>query len=297
MKQILTITLLLLTTLSNGQLKLEQKDLANLIAISELYSNNPNASGEKFSKSVDSLRTPLLNQIADALIAAGKRGEAILENRFISRPGDDELILWYIIREIHYNRISKTQKPRPDIDVANEILSKKIDSRWLLDNYYYHIHGCIATLFNDADLSAYNFNIDSLGFKNETEKAIFFLAMIDALVGGRFKVLRAMKNNNRILEFSDKLPRFNGQEYFYYKDFNYDDFDWIGYDKTESYNKVHIDDFYNTLIAQFSATAELRDKKAAQEIYFNSILHEPKYFKYTQAGKELQSIYDKSKQN
>ncbi|MEO8711657.1 MAG: hypothetical protein ABI405_06005 [Parafilimonas sp.] len=295
MNKILTFTFLLLAIFSNGQVKLQQKDLDNLIAISEVYSQNPNASGEIFFKSIDSLRTPALDQIADVLIAVGKADKTILDNRFISRPNDDELTLWYVIREIHYNRINKNQAPRQEIEVANEVLSKKIDRYWLLDNYYYRIHSGIAKLFNDADLSTYNFNIDSLGFKNETEKAIFFLNMIDALVGGRFKVLQMMKNNNKILSFCERLPKFNGKEYYYYKSFDYDDFDWIGYDKIESYNDWHIGDLYNTLLAQFNATAELKDKQAAQEIYFNSILHEPKYFKYSQAMNDLQELYEKSK--
>jgi len=204
-------------------------------------------------------------------------------------------MLWYIIRELHYNRVNEKLTPRPDTIVAKEILSKKIDSRWLLDNYYYRIHGGIASLFNNANLSKYNFNIDSLGFRDETEKAIFFLNMVDALIGGRFKVLQMMKNNKKILDFCDNLPKFNGKPYFYYKNFDYDDFDWIGYDKTESYNERHIGGLYTTLIAQFGATAELRDKKDAREIYFNSILHEPKYFKFTQSKDDLQSLYDNSK--
>lgn len=294
-KHFLTFIILLTATLTKAQLKLEQTDLNNLIAISELYSHNTNASGDKFAKSIDSLRTTKLNHIVDALIAVGKGDKTILETRFLARPNDEELVLWYVIREIHYNRKNEKITPRQDAVVANEILSKKIDSRWLLDNYYYRIHGGIASLFNDADLSKYNFNIDSLGFKDETEKGIFFLNMMDALVGGRFKVLKMMKNNKKILDFCDKLPKFNGKEYYYFKNFDYDDFDWIGYDKTESYNEWHIGDLYSKLIAQFSATAELRDKKDAQEIYFNSILHEPKYFKFTQSKEDLQSLYDKSK--
>lgn len=295
MKLILTSILFLIATCCKAQLQLDTKDLTNLIAMAELYSHNPNGTGNDFAKSIDSLRTPTLNHIADGLIAVGKGNKTILETRFLSRPSDDELVLWYVIREIHYNRTIDTKEPRPDIDVANEILSKKIDSRWLLDNYYYRIHGGIASLFNDANLSKYNFNIDSLGFKNETEKAIFFLNMMDALVGGRFKVLQMMKNNKKIVDFSDKLPTFNGKEYYYYQDFNYDDFDWIGYDKIESYNERNIGNLYSILIAQFSATADLRDKKDAQEIYFNSILHNPKYFKFSQSKDDLQTLFDKSK--
>ncbi len=295
MRKILACILLLTATITNAQIKLEQKDLDNLIAISELYSRNTNARGDKFVKSIDSLRTPKLNQIADALIAVGKGDKTILESRFMSRPGDDELMLWYVIREIHYNRVNEKITPRPTLEVANEVLSSKIDSRWLLDNYYYRIHGGIATLFNEADLSSYDFNIDNLGFNNETEKAIYFLNMMSALVGGRFKVLQMMKNNKKLLEFAAKLPKFNGKPYFYYKNFDFGDFDWIGYDKTESYSRVHIGGLYNTLILQFIATSELKSKKDAQELYFNSILFEPKYFKYAQIKDDLQFLYNKSK--
>lgn len=295
MRFIFTLLILLTTTISVAQVNLNQKDFKNLIAISALYSQNPNATGRDFEKSIEALRTPILSHIIDVLIASGKGNKTILEPRFLSRPNDDELVLWYVIREIHYNRTNDKQTPKPDSVVANEVLSKKIDSRWLLDNYYYRIHGGIATLFNEADLSKYNFDIDNLGFKDATEKAIFFLNIVDALAGGRFKVLQFMKNDKKILEFCDKLPTFNGKPYFYFKNFEYKDFDWIGYNKTESYNERHIGNLYNTIIAQFSAMAELGDKKAAREIYFNSILYEPKYFKLSDAEDKLQSLYDQAK--
>jgi hypothetical protein len=82
---------------------------------------------------------------------------------------------------------------------------------------------------------------------------------------------------------------------FHYKNFNYEDFDWIGYDKTESYNEIHIGGLYNTLLYHFIATAEFRNKKSAQEIYLSSILYEPKYFKYAQSKDDLQSLFDNSK--
>lgn len=297
MRILLTSFLALAIGLSEAQVNLKQTDLNNLVALGKAYSQNTNARGSEFAKTIDSLRTPILDPIVDALISVGKGDSTILESRFLSRPNDDELMLWYVLREIHYNRVNKTQKIKPDIDVANEVLSRQIDTRWLLDNYYYRIHGGIATLFNDADLSTLNINIDSLGFKNEAEKAIFFLNIMDALVGGRFKVLQSMKNNKKILEFSDKLPMFNGKRYYYYKKFSYEDFDWIGYDKTESYNERHIGGLYSTLIPQFIATSDLRGKEKAREIYYNSILSEPKYFKFTPSKDDLQSVYDKSEKH
>ena len=295
MKILITTLFTFLSFLNYSQVKLDTKDLKNLIAISEIYSKNTNARGEQFAKSIDSLRTPKLNHICDALIEVGKGEETILTNKYLSRPSNEELVLWYVIREIHYNLVSKTKKSRPNLDIASEVLSQKIDERWLLDNYYYRIHGGIATLFNSADLRSKNINIEELGFKNQTEKSIFYFSIMDGLIGGRFKVLLMLKKYDKILEFSDKLPTFNNQKYFYYTKLDFEDFNWIGYEETKSYSEVNFGNLYNVIIAQFSATSQLRDKKEAQEIYFNSILHEEKYFKYSGAKEDLKMLFEKSK--
>ncbi|TPG45125.1 hypothetical protein [Flavobacterium pectinovorum] len=290
----LSLLLFILLSFSNfAQVKLNAKDLKNLIAISEIYSKNTNATGSEFAKSIDSLRTSVLNPIADALIEVGKGEETILSHKFLARPSNEQLYLWYVIREIHYNRVSETRTKKPNVEIANEVLSQKIDERWLLDNYYYRIHGGIASLFNKADLSKINIDIEKLGFKNQTEKSIFYLNMMDALIGGRFKVLQMLKKNDKIIEFSEKLPMFNGKKYFYYTNLDFEDFNWVGYEENRSYSEVNIGNLYNILIAQYIATVQLKDKAEAQEIYMNSILHEPKYFKYSAAKGELQMLFDK----
>ncbi len=281
MKLVITYLFLLSTFISDAQLTLETKDITNLIAISELYSKNPNANGNNFIIALDSLRTPVLNNVADALIQVGKGDTTIFTSRFLSRPNTNDLILWYVLREIHYNMNSKNNTPRPNLEVANEILAKNIDERWLLDNYYYRITGGIGSLFNTADLSNINIDIEALGLKNETEKAIFYFNMMDALIGGRFRVLQMMNNKPKIIDFSNKLPLFNGKKYYYYKNFDFKDFDWKGSEKTESYCERHIGDLYNIIIAQFNATSDLKSKQDAQDIYFNSILSESQYFKFS----------------
>lgn len=295
MKKPLTAILILVSFLNFAQVKLDSKDFNNLIRISELYSQNTNARGPEFAKSVDSLRTPKLNNIADALIEVGKGEKTILTNKYLERPGNEELYLWYVIREIHYNLVSETKTKKPNTEVAKEVLSQKIDERWLLDNYYYRIRGGIATLFNVADLSKTDINIEVLGFKNQTEKSIFYLSIMDALVGGRFKVLQMLKKNDKILSFSEKLPMFNGKKYYYYTNLDFEDFEWTGYEESKSYSEVNIGNLYSILIAQFTATAQLKGKADAQEIYFNSILHQPKYFKYSPIKNELEVLFENSK--
>ena len=99
MKILITTLFTFLSFVNYSQVKLDTKDLKNLIAISEIYSKNTNARGEQFAKSIDSLRTPKLNHICDALIEVGKGEETILTNKYLSRPSNEELVLWYVIRK------------------------------------------------------------------------------------------------------------------------------------------------------------------------------------------------------
>ena len=278
-----------------AQIKLSDKDFKNLVALSELYTHNNMCTGERFAKTADSLRTPLLNNMVNSLIATGRQDTSVLAKRFLYRPDNNELKLWYVLREIHYNHSDTAKKQLPDTTVAKKILSENIDERWLLDNYYYRAYSGVAMLFNTADLSNYNFNLDSLGLKNRTEKDIFYFNMMDALAVGRFRVLGYLKKQDKIISLSQKLPKFNGKPYFYFTDLDFPDFEWIGYDKKESYKQKNIGNIINTLLLQFMASANEGNKYNARDVYFNSILHIPEYFKYSTQKDDLQKLYDQSK--
>lgn len=292
MKQFFTILLSTITLLSFGQTK--TTDFDNLVKLGEIYSNNVNTTGDDFKKSVEKLRTPNLNHIIDALIAVGKGDKKLLTKEFLSKPSKQELKYWYVLREIHYNNQSEDSEPRPNKQIAKETLEKDIDERWLLDNYYYRIHGGIAKMFNDNDLSKYNFNLDDYGLENKTEKAILFLSITNSLTQ-RFRVLQMVKNYDKLLEFANKLPTFNGKSYYEYTSFDFEDFEWIGYDKIESYKERHLGNLYLALNAHFSALAEKDKSEELRNLYFNSILFIPDYFKYSgELENDLQELYNQS---
>ena len=292
MKQFFTILLSTITLLSFGQTK--TTDFDNHVKLGEIYSNNVNTTGDDFKKSVEKLRTPNLNHIIDALIAVGKGDKKLLTKEFLSKPSKQELKYWYVLREIHYNNQSEDSEPRPNKQIAKETLEKDIDERWLLDNYYYRIHGGIAKMFNDNDLSKYNFNLDDYGLENKTEKAILLLSISNSLTQ-RFRVLQMVKNYDKLLEFANKLPTFNGKSYYEYTSFDFEDFEWIGYDKIESYKERNLGNLYLALNAHFSALAEKDKSEELRNLYFNSILFIPDYFKYSgELENDLQELYNQS---
>jgi hypothetical protein len=292
MKHFLTtiLTFLFVTTFGQRQ----NSDFENLVKLGEIYSQNINATGNEFKNAVNELRTPNLNHIIDALIAVGEADKKILTKEFLAKPTEIELKYWYVLREIHYNHQSKNKAPKSNDVVAKEVLEKNIDMRWLLDNYYYRIHDGIAKLFNTEDLSNYNFNLNDYGLENETEKAILFFAITNSLTQ-RFKVLQMLKNYDKLLEFADKLPTFNGKPYYEYHLFDFQDFDWTGYDKIESYKERRLEALYATLNGHFVALSEKGKTTELQNLYFKSILFIPDYFKYSGTMEaDLKEIYKKS---
>lgn len=287
------LLLILLLTSFFGVAQASQDDIDNLVRLGEIYSSNSNASGEDFKKSVNGLRTPKLNRMIDTLIALGQADKKLLTAEVLDRPGNEELKFWYVLREIHYN--IKSKKPRPNDEVAKEVLEQEIDERWLLDNYYYRIHGGIASLFNTQDLRGQDFDLNGYKLKNETEKAILYFSLTSALTQ-RFRVLQMVKNSDKLLEFASKLPSFNGKPYYEFTSFDFDDFDWIGFEKTESYKERHIGSLYATLVAHYFAEAGKGESKKAGELHSKSILSVPVYFKYSGGmEKNLKELYEQSK--
>jgi hypothetical protein len=86
-----------------------------------------------------------------------------------------------------------------------------------------------------------------------------------------------------------------GKEYFYYTDFHYDDFEWIGHKKKEMFNKRHIGLLYEIILAHMNAEADINGKKGAVEIYQNSVMKKSQYFKYSNTESELKKLYKKNK--
>jgi len=293
MKKILAVFLLSFSSLFFfGQ---ENPDFENLVKLGELYSKNINKMSDDVKMELEKLRTPGLDHIIDALIAISNGDVILITKKFLSKPSLQEMKYWYVLREILYNNVKKDPEPKPNEEVARETLEKEIDPRWLLDNYYYRICIGLGQIFNDKDLSSFNITFDDYGLENETEKAILFFNISDPLLV-RFKVLQMVKNYDKILDFVNKLPTFNGESYYEYTSFDFEDFDWIGYDKTESYKERHLGNFYAALNGHFSALAFREKTEEMRTVYFNSVLFIPDYFKYSgEMLKDLKALYKKSK--
>lgn len=278
----------------NGQYK--KDEIKKLVQLAEIYSNDNNGFSKDFVPSIEKLRTNKLNHIIDALIFVSKGDRKILSAEFLSKPDSTELKYWYVIREILYNNKSENRKLTSE-EVANKVLNEKIDERWLLDNYYYRLHGGFAKIFNDSDLSSLNFNLDEYALKNEVEKAILYFNLSNSFIQ-RFKMLNAVKNHDKLMEFEVRLPKFNGKPYFEYNSFEFEDFAWIGYEKTESYKIRHLKNLYESLLSNMIALGKKNKYDEAINLYFKSILSKPEYFKYSEnLESELNNLHQQFNKN
>ncbi len=287
MKTNLFLLFLVLALNAESQNQLSEISLYNLAALGTMAAVNPTDNEDYFRK-LDSLRTPELNPIVDGLIAMGHADTSVIQVRFLARPADQELVWWYIIYQLRGDDAPATKEAQ--LKLIKEELVADHDTNLLLHNYYYLLHGSISMLFNEADLSDYNYDMEKLGFKNDTEKAIFFFGFTKSFTE-RFLVLGMMKNLSKLNEFAKRMPLINDHQYYYYTNFDYPDFEWDDDGKKSTFNTVYIGKYYSVLITHMNALAEDDKKEAARILYYKSILNMPAYYKYSNAEKDLKAMY------
>nr|WP_319401687.1 hypothetical protein [uncultured Carboxylicivirga sp.] len=294
MKKLCNLILLILISVTGfSQIQLEQADLDKLVGLGEYYSKNVMLSSENAVNELEEFRTDKLNNIIDVMQVMAKGSMDIIDEKYLTKPNDSDLILWYVIREIHYNLTDKENQPKPSMEIAKKVLADSIDKRWLIDNYYFRIQGTIAKLFNTVDFSKIDFNLNSYGLETDFEKSALYFNLLNAFTT-RFKVLQFMKNNKKIIEFADKMPTFNGKAYYEYTDFDYEDFQWIGHKDIEMYKARHLSNLYAALTAHMNASAAENESNLTNKIYWSSIMSKPDYFKYSGNESDLKKLYKKS---
>lgn len=295
MRKIYNLILLFsISSFTYAQIQLNNTDLINLIELGEYYSEHSMLSDDSAIEDLEEWRTEKLDNIINNLQALSNPSVALLGDKYMTRPSDDDLVLWYVIREIHKNRIDKKNTPLMSQAVAEEVLNKKIDERLLVDNYYSYLYGGVAMVFNTTNLSGINIELDEYGLKSDTEKAIVYLNLMNALAT-RFIIVKSFRKYDKLREMASRMPMFNGEKYFYFTDFEYPDFEWEELNKKEMFNEKYVGLLYDIIMAHFSVEIDIENGDSIRDIYLNSILSKPEYFKYSDQKSSLRKIYKKFK--
>lgn len=277
-----------------AQVKLSDKEFKNLVALGDLYGANNMCRGDDFIRDANALRTPLLDPIIDRMIVSGKGDTSVINRRFIARPDETQMQLWYALREMAVLHNDTAKIKLSTEQTARKCLDEKRSTYYLLDNYYRELGSGLAFMFNKADLKDVNIQPDQLGFKDATEKDIFVLDVVYEMIYGRYLVLRSVKKPEKLLEFAAKMPMIDGKPYFYYTDLNFTDFTFNWDKDNQSFKEVHLNHWMQILLMQFAASLEVDNKGDARNIFFNSLMSKPEYFQYCDQKATLQKLYDQS---
>jgi hypothetical protein len=212
MRLTLTILGLIFFNHSFGQLSLTNDEREVLKDICSQYSQ-PNK--EKYLKQLKKQSPTKFHNFIGQLIASKDDSDEILKIKYLQRPTDEELTYWYVVREFHYNNSEPDSLKKTNDQILDRLTKEKIDDRWLLDNYYYRLSNRIGMLFNTADLSKHEFDLETLGLKNETERAMFVMFIINTC-GQRLSVMKFTGKGDPESVIK-RLPKINGKDYYYCK--------------------------------------------------------------------------------
>ena len=257
-------------------------DIDRLTSIAKVYSQHTsNTNHKEYANALEALRSSEFSQLIDGLLLINNPDNSLLTPKFLTKPDKQTLVYWYVIREVHYHNIKKPDN-RTLLEIAKETIEKEVDSNVLLHNYYYRITRGVAKLFNTSNLSTYDIDLNNYNLNTDAEKAICFFNLMDALAT-RLVVLNTLQKHKKLIDFAKKLPTFNGAAYYNYTSFDFEDFQWLGYQKKESYKKRQLGKLYQILNAHFLALSARKKTEKMQRLYTASILNKPSYFPY--AGK------------
>jgi hypothetical protein len=224
MKNLFYAAVLAVSGAVSAQVKLADKDFKNLSSLAEYYIEHNNANNDDFDALVNKFASGKLVNVVQTMTMLDGSDKKLLSAKYLNRPANDELQLWYAIEKLRYHKNVDTLSTRKSEQVLKAALAEKADEREMLDDYYRAVNSGVAFLFNEFDLSGINIEMDKLGLKNDTEKGIFFLNITSGFIT-RFRVLNQVQNPDKLIEFAGKMPKFNGEPYYKFKGFGFEDFE------------------------------------------------------------------------
>lgn len=260
-----------------------------------MFRNNP---PEEFLKTLDKYDSTELKYTAKFIKEAIKENNNLLQKDFLNRPSDSDLKLLFIVAQINYN--IRKDNPKDNNEIINEFLNKNILTEELIDNYYSMLIVCYGNKVRPFDMSAVNFDLNSFGLKNDTEKGIFFLEVMrlcGSQIWGYINIPKPPKYN-LALEYISKFPKFNYMPYYQFLDLNFPDFkiNIESEDKAQSYKEYYIDKYYETLLNNLMCLKETnQSEEKINNLLLGSLLKEEAFYKYSKNEKQLKKLFKKIK--
>ena len=293
----LTLLGLFLTVLTFGQTNNNEK----LIELGKTYKDFMfrNKPTKEVFKEIKVNVPEDLKTATDFIVQTITTKNKLLTPQFLSRPDDQTLKQIFIIRQINLNLREENQVN--NYKLIDSLSVEIVPIYELVDNYYGMLFTAVGNKNQPFDFSKINFKLKDYQFKDETEKGIFVLHCMrdcNTAIWGYMNIAKPM-NTQKALEFIKKYPKFNGQPYYQYNDFNFTDFEMvIVKDKgIQSYKSYYLDKFFETLLYHLLClNKENGTEKEKNDLLLGSILKEKKLYKYSKHKDTLESLFEERKQ-
>ncbi|NOQ75029.1 MAG: hypothetical protein GQ574_23655 [Crocinitomix sp.] len=249
MKKVILSLLCFLTVLSA---QAQNSYNESLIDLARVYKNGMFGTAEPTKKTIKQLKEKntsdsLQNTIPFILECVTVKSK-ILNKSFLTLPDDKTLQSVYIIREVSQNM--REEDGPTNEKLVDSLLKSTIQRELLVDQYYNTLFTANGNKNQPFNLSKYDFNLDEYNLANDTEKGIFFLrcmSICGSTIWG-FMNIPKPANTGKAMDFINKFPKINGQDYYRYTDLYFEDFQIVYNDSLQSYKGVFIDKYYDLML-------------------------------------------------
>ncbi|MBN2828164.1 MAG: hypothetical protein JXQ26_09240, partial [Tissierellales bacterium] len=280
MKKIITILLLTTSIFTQGQ---SLNKVSEIINLAKIYRGNHGLSGlDDNSASIFSkYQGTEFERVAKFIEESTKNKNRVIEKEFLTRPDSTTLKIFHTIIMVNYNMYES--KPEDNEKVVTKYLETDISNYEQIQQYYGSLFISVINKNRPFDYSNQNWNLDSLGFKDDKEKAVFFLVFMDKLGSQISSYLGAMKGPNwdGIEKYVGLLPKINGKNYYEYDAFYFKDFKMTIYKKYQFFKKYYLPKFYDILVGHILMMEQKKfDRKDITQFLLTSILSEKQYYEY-----------------
>ena len=274
-----------------------QDNHQQMIFLAQTYSNYMfrNQPTKAVFKELKAMTDPDMTATVDFITQTITTKNKILTTRYLKRPDDRTLKQIYIIRAISLNQNEKT--PVNNDNLIDSLTRADIPGYELVDNYYEMVFMAVGNKNQPFNLSKMDFKMNDYQLRDDTERGILFLEcmiMCNRTIWGYMNIARPM-NTTEAYKYIKKFPKFNGQPYYQYTNFSFDDFEMVIVKDNgrESYKSYYLDKYYETLLYHLLCLRkEGGTEKEIHDLMLGSILRKRSLYSYSRYKDTLESMFE-----
>ena len=170
----------------------------------------------------------------------------ILDEKFLTKPGKNDLIAIYLNRRLIWNSYKPSWSKKHPKDIIVEQLLEQPSENERLANYYELIFIHILNNQEHVKPRVINLEFDKLKL-NATEGAILFLAAMKYLGNQMYLYSKNPENCFRAIKLERQIPLFNGKKFYEFELPKFNDFKYSRSKSKVSFKKWSIPEFQRAI--------------------------------------------------